>query len=184
MASGARVGIVAETPARDLIASFAMTRTEVCAVPMNQKLPAEVVHADARIALTLADRPFQPMRPLTHSPIRARSHSGPWPGCGGQPFPRVGTHGAVTSGFQTRAEKTTEAPKDGGCDTGGVIRRDAEEFFHCVTSADDTSMISGKNVHPGVGELSDRLRRAGTRKDDGTARKVRAAAHRRDQSHP
>ncbi|TXL73074.1 acyl--CoA ligase [Vineibacter terrae] len=52
-------------------------------------------------------------------------------------------------GYLNLPQKTREKLNDGWYDTGDVMRRDADGFFHFVGRADDMFVCGGENIYPG-----------------------------------
>ena len=52
-------------------------------------------------------------------------------------------------GYLNLPQKTQEKLNDGWYDTGDVMRRDADGFFHFVGRADDMFVCGGENIYPG-----------------------------------
>jgi acyl-CoA synthetase (AMP-forming)/AMP-acid ligase II len=52
-------------------------------------------------------------------------------------------------GYLNLAQKTREKLNDGWYDSGDVMRRDADGFFHFVGRADDMFVCGGENIYPG-----------------------------------
>jgi acyl-CoA synthetase (AMP-forming)/AMP-acid ligase II len=52
-------------------------------------------------------------------------------------------------GYLNLEQKTREKLNDGWYDTGDVMRRDADGFFHFVGRADDMFVCGGENIYPG-----------------------------------
>jgi len=52
-------------------------------------------------------------------------------------------------GYLNLPRKTQEKLNDGWYDTGDVMRRDADGFFHFVGRADDMFVCGGENIYPG-----------------------------------
>jgi acyl-CoA synthetase (AMP-forming)/AMP-acid ligase II len=56
---------------------------------------------------------------------------------------------ALMSGYLNLAETTRQRVRDGWYDTGDVMRRDANGFFHFVGRNDDMFVCGGENIYPG-----------------------------------
>lgn len=55
---------------------------------------------------------------------------------------------AVMTGYLNRPDLTAEKLNDGWYDTGDIVRRDVDGFFHFVGRADDMFVCGGENVFP------------------------------------
>ncbi|MEO0612497.1 MAG: class I adenylate-forming enzyme family protein, partial [Pseudomonadota bacterium] len=51
--------------------------------------------------------------------------------------------------YLNRPEATAEKFKDGWCDTGDIMRRDADGFYYFIGRADDMFVCGGENIYPG-----------------------------------
>jgi long-chain acyl-CoA synthetase len=55
---------------------------------------------------------------------------------------------ALMSGYLNRPEETAKRLKDGWYDTGDVMRRDGDGFYHFVGREDDMFICGGENIYP------------------------------------
>jgi acyl-CoA synthetase (AMP-forming)/AMP-acid ligase II len=56
---------------------------------------------------------------------------------------------AVTEGYLNLPEVSATRLHDGWYDSGDIVRRDADGFFHFVGRADDMFVCGGENIYPG-----------------------------------
>ena len=56
---------------------------------------------------------------------------------------------ALMSGYNNLPEESARVLRDGWYDSGDVMRRDAQGFYHFVGRADDMFVCSGENIYPG-----------------------------------
>ncbi len=56
---------------------------------------------------------------------------------------------AVTEGYLNLPEVSAKRLKEGWYDSGDVVRRDADGFFHFLGRADDMFVCGGENIYPG-----------------------------------